>query len=79
MIEGKQERRVIPFEHAAGMSNRLPYAVELWNLGRTAPERILGRASGMVLARAIFEAALTEHLGRKVILRRGSKVIAESE
>jgi hypothetical protein len=32
----------------------------------------------MVLARAIFGAAQAEHLGRRLILRRGAKVVQES-
>jgi hypothetical protein len=31
-----------------------------------------------VLARAIFAAAQSEHLGRRILLRRGSQVIAEA-
>lgn len=79
MIEGKDEGRVIPLEAAAGASGQLPYAVELWNLPRTAPERVVGRAGSAVVARAIFLAAQSEHLGRKVVLRRGGRVLAESE
>jgi hypothetical protein len=32
----------------------------------------------MVLARAIFTAAQSEHLGRRIVLRRGSRVVGES-
>ncbi|HEX2559976.1 hypothetical protein [Phenylobacterium sp.] len=79
MIESKGEGRIIPLEAASGVAGRLPYAIELWNLPRTAPERIVGRAASAVLARAIFQAAMSEHLGRKLILRRGSRVVAETE
>ncbi|MFC3078593.1 hypothetical protein ACFODL_10895 [Phenylobacterium terrae] len=79
MIEGKDEGRVIPLEAAAGTSRQLPYAVELWNLPRTAPERVVGRAASAVVARAIFLAAQSEHLGRKLVLRRGARVLAESD
>jgi hypothetical protein len=78
MIEGEDEERVAPFEAPGMASERLPYAVELWNLPRTAPERVIGRAASMVLARAIFGAAQAEHLGRRLILRRGAKVVQES-
>jgi len=37
-----------------------------------------GRAAGVVLARAIFAAAVTEHLGRRIVLLHGGKVLAES-
>jgi hypothetical protein len=53
--------------------------VELWNLPRTAPERVIARAASAPLARAIFAAAETEHLGRKIVLRRGSQVLKETE
>lgn len=79
MMVGKQQGRIIPLADATGVASRLPYSVELWNMGRTAPERILAQAAGVILARAIYDAALSEHLGRKVILRRGAQVIAESD
>lgn len=60
-------------------ANRLPYAIELWNLQRTAPERIIARAANATLARAIFKAAQAEHLGRRVVLRRGSEVLAQTD
>jgi hypothetical protein len=33
----------------------------------------------MVLARAIFVAARNEHLGRRIVLRRGNRVLEESD
>lgn len=57
----------------------LPYVVELWNLPRTAPERIIARAANMTLARAIFVAAQQENLGRRLVLRRGGEVLAEAD
>ena len=59
-------------------AEELPYVVELWTLARDAPERVIGRASGMVVARAIFTAAQSEHLGRRIVLRRGERVVAEA-
>jgi hypothetical protein len=72
----KGESRVVPLEGAS--SHRLLYIVELWNLPRTAPERVLGRAASIVLARAIFTAAQSEHLGRRLVLRRGRRVLEEA-
>lgn len=60
-------------------STELRYAIELWTLPRDQPERVIGRAASVVLARAIFAAAQSEHLGRKVVLRRGGKVLAETD
>jgi hypothetical protein len=78
MIKGEDEGRVVPMGAPPGTSARLPYTVELWTLARTGPERIIGRAASVVLARAIFTAAQSEHLGRLIRLRRGSQVLAET-
>ena len=78
MNRPEDEERVLPLEPPAIPGVALPYAIELWDLPRQAPERVLGRAANMVLARAIFTAAQTEHLGRRLVLRRGRKVMAES-
>ena len=61
-----------------GVQDDLPYTVELWQLNRRRVERVLGRASSAGLAQAIFAAAQTEHLGRRITLRKGDKTIAES-
>ena len=62
----------------AGRAARLPYTVELWNLPRTEVERILARAANMTIARAIFITAISEHLGRRIVLRRGGEVVQEN-
>lgn len=54
----------------------LPYAVELWSLDHSGVERILARASSATLAYAIFAAAETEHLGRRITLRHEDEVVA---
>ena len=59
--------------------HNLPYRIELWNLQRQGVERLLARAANVTLARAIFIAAQNEYLGRYVVLRRGSQVVAESQ
>lgn len=78
IMEGKNESRDSPPGAVAGSESRLPYTVELWNLRRTRPERVIGRAASAVLARAIFAAAQSEHLGRRIVLRRGTRVLDES-
>ena len=58
---------------------QLPYRVELWHLdGTDKIERVLARAVSFSLARAIFNAAKTEHPERRVTLRKGSKIVADS-
>lgn len=60
-------------------SNELPYVIELWNLTRTGPERILGRAFSIGLAQAIFAAARAEHLDRRILLRQGRQVLDQTD
>jgi len=64
-------------ESPALHSDELPYRVELWR-SSDAVERVLGLASNVALARAIFRAAITEHPGRRVTLRRGDKIVGDS-
>jgi hypothetical protein len=78
MIQGEDDSKIVAIGVAVGAASPLPYTVELWNLPRTAPERVIGRAASAVLARAIFVAAQSEHLGRRILLRRGSQIIAEA-
>ncbi|MGA0605398.1 hypothetical protein ACO2Q0_05295 [Phenylobacterium sp. VNQ135] len=56
----------------------LAYVVELWTLSRDRAERVIGRAASAAVAQAIFTAAQSEHLGRRIVLRRGAKVLAEA-
>ena len=57
----------------------LPYHIELWERADgAAVERVLARAFNAQLARAIFRAARSEHPNRRITLRRGARVIADS-
>jgi hypothetical protein len=57
----------------------LVYRIELWRDGRVDQvERVLARAASVELARAIFKAALTEHPGRRITLRKGSRTLGDS-
>jgi hypothetical protein len=57
----------------------LPYRVELWQDGLgDAVERVLARALNAQLARAIFKAATGEHPNRRITLRKGTRVIADT-
>lgn len=78
MLKDGDKPKVIPMAPALAAATRLRYTVELWDLPRYAPERIIGRAASIGLARAIFAAAQSEHLGRRILLRRGRQVLAES-
>jgi hypothetical protein len=57
----------------------LPYRVELWRGGGgEGIERVLARAVNVQLARAIFNAAQGEHPERRITVRRGTRIIADS-
>lgn len=60
-------------------AEELRYRVELWHdgLGDTI-ERVLGRALNAQLARAIFQAAIGEYPNRRITLRKGTRLIADS-
>jgi hypothetical protein len=52
----------------------LPFRIEIIDsFGKV--ERVLGRASSMTLARAMFKAALEENPDRRITLARGESVI----
>lgn len=51
--------------------------IELWNLPRTEVERVIARADSVVVARAIFEAAVSENPARRIVLRRGPRIVDE--
>lgn len=78
MFKDGDKPKVVPMTPAVAAAARLPYTVELWDLPRFAPERVIGRAASIGLARAIFAAARSEHLGRRILLRRGRRILAES-
>ena len=59
-------------------TEELPYSIELWDAGGRAPERVLARAFNAQLAREIFLAARKEHPDARIVLRRGSRTIADS-
>ena len=62
----------------AAPHDKLPYRVELCGEDGNAPERVLALALDANLARAIFRAAQKEYPERRIVLRRGSRVVADS-
>ena len=75
-MAGDDERRSGQLSGLPDPSEDLPYAVELWTLDRGTVERVLARAGSASLAQAIFAAAQTEHVGRRITLRHGDEVVA---
>lgn len=63
---------------AAAPNETLPFKIELWDEGRTGVQRVLARVASSVLARAAYDAAVSEHANRRITLRRGARMIADS-
>ena len=59
-------------------AEKLPYSIELWDSGGQVLERVLARALDAQLARAIFHAARKEHPEARILLRRGTRTVADS-
>jgi len=80
MTEQNQDKtKVLPLSGHDAPTEKLPYRVELWDAAKgETVERVLARALSAPLARAIFKAAQTEHPDRRITLRRGSRVVADS-
>ncbi len=74
----KDQAQSFPANGIRPAGEKLPYLVELWDLRRAGIEKVLARASSAQMARAIFVAAQSEHLGRRIVLKRGKEIIAES-
>jgi hypothetical protein len=55
----------------------LPYRIVLWP-GEDRTERVLARATSAQLARAIFRAAQEEHPDRRIAIKRGDQIVADS-
>lgn len=59
----------------------LPYRIELWTDGNgdgSGVERVLARAASVQLAHAIFKAVRGEHPNRRITLRNGERIVADS-
>ena len=62
----------------AAQTEKLSYSIELWDPDAHTLERVLARAFNAELARAIFRAAQKEHPDQRILLRRGTRTIADS-
>ncbi|HEY1928697.1 MAG TPA: hypothetical protein VGG92_14610 [Caulobacteraceae bacterium] len=69
---------VFPLESGAAPEDPLPYTVEVGEHDSARPDRVIGRAANIMLARAIFEAAQKDFAGKSIRLRRGADIIAQS-
>jgi hypothetical protein len=62
-------------------SEDLPFRIELWRDGDgdgRGIERVVARAASAELAHAIFRAVRSEHPERRIILREGDRIVADS-
>lgn len=55
----------------------IPYAVELRQA--TGAARVLGRGATLMLASAIYDAALAAYPGERIVLTRGAEVMRDSQ
>jgi SOS response regulatory protein OraA/RecX len=62
----------------AAQTEKLSYSIELWDLDAQALERVLARGFSPQLARAIFRAAQKDHPDQRILLRRGTRTVANS-
>lgn len=67
-----------PLSGAAAPNETLPFKIELWDEAGIGVQRVLARVASSVLARAAYEAAVSEHANRRITLRRGARLIADS-
>ena len=74
-----EQKKILRMTNPHGRKEALPYRVELWDAhDRDCIERVLARAFGIALARAIFTAARSEHPDRRITVRRGTRIVADS-
>ncbi|HET9160200.1 MAG TPA: hypothetical protein VFN88_06270 [Caulobacteraceae bacterium] len=52
-----------------GATDHLAYTIELWNLSRTAAQRVIGRAEKRAVAEQLYKAAAREYPARLIVLR----------
>jgi len=80
MIESKQDKTgALSIPGSTVADEKLPYRIELWDAADPdCIERVLARAFSPALARAIFKAARVEHPDRRITLRRGKRLVADS-
>lgn len=77
MKDGNKDPAVVPlFSHVAE-SDGMPYIIEIWNLPRTAVERVIARAASLQIARTVFESAASENPARRLVLRRGERIFED--
>ena len=72
-----------PHESRSTPAEDLPYRIELWRDGNGdggggGIEQVVARAASVQLAHAIFKAVRGEHPDRRITLREGERIVADS-
>jgi len=70
--------KIARINSAGEQQDKLPYRIELCAESENTPERVLALAIEANLARAIFRAAQKEYPERRIVLRRGSRTVADT-
>jgi hypothetical protein len=78
MTMSEPDSNVSPLESGGAPEDPLPYTVEVGDHDLSRPDKVIGRAANIMLARAIFEAAQKDYAGKPIRLRRGADIIAQS-
>ena len=79
MIEqDRNGEKVLSISARAGGDEDLGYEIVLAAADGDRRERLLAKAASSQLARAIFDAAKSEHPDRQILLRRDARVIVDS-
>jgi hypothetical protein len=73
------KRRAGPKSRQAADDDGLPFLVEVWAQDASAAEVVVARVRNYELARTAFDAAVAEHAGRRVTVRRRDVVFADSQ
>lgn len=64
---------------ARGLPEReLQYHMELWDEAKDSPEKCIGAATHATFARAMLPEAMAYYPGRRILIRQGAMVIADS-
>jgi hypothetical protein len=78
MVKPRTEPNLAAFPGGGRTPEVLDFVVELWRDEVAGVDRVLGRALNLTLARAVHQAALQDFPGRRVVLRKGEMIIADS-
>ena len=77
MVKSQAGSNLVTTGAPIGPEDGLPFTVELWELAANT-QRVVGRASSVVLARALYEAARIDFPGERITLRRGRETLLDT-